>query len=111
MSGLEQQGVSTSAIRNRKRRRKAANRTGPKKMSQSADTPSFFSCCAVGLAFGDATEDDDEAYRQFQKQQYEERQQQQSAHEDALRKQYMKRNGPSNKLIKNPILEAVEIVD
>jgi hypothetical protein len=104
---LEREGVSTSAIRNRKRRRKAAARSGPKKIFMSADAPSFFNCCAVGLAFGDATEDDDDAYRQCQKTQYEERQKQQSMHEDALRKKYMKRNGTLN----NPILEAVEIVE
>ena len=34
----------------------------------------------VGLAFGEATEDDEEAYRQFQKQKYEERVQQQQMH-------------------------------
>jgi hypothetical protein len=112
MWALEQQGVSTSAIRNRKRRRKAAERNGghSKKVnlySQSEDAPSFFNCCAVGLAFGDATEDDDDAYRKFQKEQYEERQKQQSMHEDSLRKRYMKRDGTIN----NPISETVEVVD
>lgn len=98
--------MSTSAIRNRKRRRKASKYNV---VSQSEDVPSLFNCCAVGLAFGDATEEDDDAYRQFQKAQYEERKRQQAMHEDALRKQYMKQNFPDSKLMET--LDVVESED
>jgi hypothetical protein len=107
MTVLEKTGMSTSAIRNRKRRRKAANQ-GPR-VTQSADTPSFFQCCAVGLAFGEATEDDEEAYRQFQKKKYEERVEQQQMHEDALRKQYLRVNGAGS--APGKIVEVLEVVE
>lgn len=102
MNKLEKKGYSTSAIRNRKRRRKAA-RGRP---IASADVPSFLSCCAVGLAFGDATEDDDEAYREFQKRQYEERVKQQQMHEDAIRKQYLRSQNAGIKVV-----EQIEVVE
>jgi hypothetical protein len=101
MSHLEAQGLSTSAIRNRRRRRKATAR-----LAQSEDTPSFFQCCAVGLAFGDATEDDDDTYREYQKQRYEEKQKEQAAHEAALRKRFHQGKGS-----KDTVIEAVEVVE
>ena len=103
MNDLESRGLSTSAIRNRKRRRKAANRSYFSKLSQ----PSLFNCCAIGLAFGDGTDDDD-AYREFQRKKYEERVQQQQAHEDALRRRYLK---DRNMKEATAILETVEVVD
>lgn len=107
MRDLEEQGLSTSAIRNRKRRRKAAKEARPYMAYQSQDTPSIFACCAVGLAFGDATEDGDDAYRLLEKRKYEERQKQQAAHEEALRRQYMTKHG----INPGKIVEALEVVD
>lgn len=100
---MEKQGVTTSAIRNRKRRRKAKRG----KAVASGDVPSFLSCCAVGLAFGDATEEDDEAYRDYQKKQYEERVKQQQIHEEALRKRYLKSHGTE---VGN-VVERIEVVE
>jgi hypothetical protein len=93
MTSLEQQGLSTSAIRNRKRRRKAVNRNYHSKVQQHAETPFLFNCCAAGLAFGALTEDDEQAYREYQKRQYEERVQQQAEHEDAIRRKYLQDHG------------------
>ncbi|CAJ1938060.1 unnamed protein product [Cylindrotheca closterium] len=107
MQELEDKGMSTAAIRNRKRRRKAAKEAHPYMASQSQDTPSIFACCAVGLAFGDATEDGDDAYRLLEKKKYEERQKQQAAHEEALRRQYMTKHG----INPGKIVEALEVVD
>lgn len=107
MKDLEERGLSTAAIRNRKRRRKAAKEAHPYTASQSQDTPSIFACCAVGLAFGDATEDGDDAYRLLEKKKYEERQKQQAAHEEALRRQYMTKHG----INPGKIVEALEVVD
>jgi hypothetical protein len=107
MKELEDKGLSTSAIRNRRRRRKAAKDAHPYAATQSSDTPSIFSCCAVGLAFGDATEDGDDAYRKLEKKKYEERQKQQGAHEEALRRQYMSKHG----INPGKIVEALEVVD
>lgn len=102
MNKIEKQGYSTSAIRNRKRRRKAKRG----KPVASADVPSFLSCCAVGLAFGEATEDDDQAYRDYQKRQYEERVKQQQMHEDALRKRYLRTHGAE---VGN-VVERIEVI-
>jgi hypothetical protein len=103
MDMSEKLGYTTSAIRNRKRRRKASRG----KPIASADVPSFFACCAVGLAFGEATEEDDEAYREFQKRQYEERVKQQQIHEEALRKQYLRSHGAG---VGN-VVEQIEVVE
>lgn len=102
MERLDRRGYSTSAIRNRKRRRKAS-----RKAIASADVPSIFSCCAVGLAFGEATEEDDQAYREFQKRQYEERVKQQQMHEEAIRKQYLRSHGAD---VGN-VVERIEVVE
>eukprot|EP00934_Nitzschia_sp_Nitz4_P000949 Nitzschia sp. Nitz4//scaffold120_size68122//44587//45448//NITZ4_006050-RA/size68122-augustus-gene-0.58-mRNA-1//1//CDS//3329534296//949//frame0 len=101
MNKLEAQGISTSAIRNRKRRRKAKKLT-----AQSADVPSVFACCAVGLAFGDATEQDDQAYREFQRKQYNTRVEQQQMHETALRKRYLKSHGTAGN-----VMEQIEVIE
>ena len=93
MTSLEQQGLSTSAIRNRKRRRKAVNRSYHSKVQQHDETPSIFSCCAAGLAFGALTEDDEQAYRNYQKRQYEEKVQQQAEHEESIRKEFLQSVG------------------
>jgi len=107
MNDLEARGLSTAAIRNRKRRRLAAKEAHPYMTSQSQDAPSIFACCAVGLAFGDATEDGDDAYRLLEKRKYEDRQQQQAVHEEALRRQYMTKHG----INPGKIVEALEVVD
>jgi glycerol kinase len=93
MKSLEQQGRSTSAIRNRRRRRKAVNRPYHVKVQQHAETPALFNCCAAGLAFGAFTDDDDRAYREYQRQQYEARLTQQQKHEDKLRRKYLREHG------------------
>lgn len=106
MSELEKQDISTSAMRNRRRRRKAAQKSQRARAVHSGDVPSLFQLCGVGLAFGDATEDDEDAYRGLQKKRYEERQKQQAAHEEALRKKYLREKGD-----KGTVIEAVEVVD
>mmetsp|Transcript_44903 Transcript_44903/g.108993 ORF Transcript_44903/g.108993 Transcript_44903/m.108993 type:complete len:340 (-) Transcript_44903:2702-3721(-) len=95
MSDLEARGYTTSAIRNAKRRRKASNRSYRQKMAAHEEVPAVFSCCAMGLAFGDATdpEPDDVAFREFQRKQYVEKHEQQAAYEDGLREQYYKSHG------------------
>lgn len=106
MATMDKKGISTSAIRNRRRRRKATQKSQRARAAQSGDVPSVFQCCAVGLAFGDATEDDEDVYREFQKKRYEERQKQQAAHEEALRKKFLREKGD-----KGTIIEAVEVVE
>lgn len=107
MNDLEARGYTTSAIRNAKRRRKAANRSHRYKMAAHEETPAVFSCCAMGLAFGDATdpEPDDVAFREFQRTQYREKVEQRAAYEDSLREQYFKQHGMLDSLA---MLEKVE---
>lgn len=107
MTDLENNGMTTAAIRNRARRRQA--RLGPQAAAAGGDTPGVFACCGVGLAFGDATEEDDDATRQFQKEQYEEMKKEKEHHEVELREQYLKKmlarkNG-------NDVEEAYEVVE
>jgi len=106
MTDLERKGMSTSAIRNRKRRRKATNRSYYSRVQQHDEAPGIFNCCALGLVFGDLTEDDDAAYREYQRRQYEERVQQQQEHEDAIRKKYLEEHGMKEA---GQLLETLEV--
>lgn len=108
MKDLEQRGLSTSAIRNNKRRRKAVNRSYHSKVQQHDETPSMFNCCAAGLAFGALTDDDDQAYREYQRKQYEERIQQQQEHEEEIRCKFLKEHGMKEA---DQILEVMEVQD
>lgn len=78
---LERQGISTAAIRNRRRRRAAQSR------SQSID---LWNCCGVGLAWGEEDEDQ-EAWRERDRRQYQERKEEREAKEAALREQFIKK--------------------
>jgi hypothetical protein len=86
MGELEKQGITTAAIRNRSRRRQA--RMEARGTTGSADTPSLFACCGVGLAFGDATEEDYEATRQYQRDQYYQKKNEKESQEEQLRKKF-----------------------
>jgi hypothetical protein len=99
MAALESEGVSTSAMRNRKRRRRAKSRN----VATTEDTPGVFSCCGVGLLFGDASEDD-AANRAYAKAQYEERRA--AREEDEARKRQYKSRVKDDRLL----CEAVEAV-
>lgn len=94
---LEDEGLSTSYIRNRKRQRKAAP-MGFHSSNVDGATPDLgFGCCSIGLAFGGDHELDEggdtAAYRDFQRKQYEEKAREQSEHEEFLRQSYLKRQG------------------
>lgn len=108
MRELEEQGVSTAAMRNRARRRKARG-IGSRDVKGTDDIPSLFKCCGVGLAFGDATEDY-EAYRQHEKELYEERKKAREAHEAQLRAQYRKTHVATQSQ-SNKMEEAYEVVE
>lgn len=86
MEELENQGITTAAIRNRSRRRQA--RMEARGATGSADIPSFFACCGVGLAFGDATEEDYEATRQYQRDQYYQKKTEKENEEAQLREKF-----------------------
>ena len=101
MDQMEKEGKGTSASRNRKRRRKAS-----RSLTMSEDTPDLFACCAMGLAFGDITEEDEDAYREFQNDQYEERVKQQEIHETAIRERYLQEHG----IDVGKIVEEIEVV-
>jgi hypothetical protein len=88
MKHLEEQGISTAAIRNRSRRRTARmNQNG---ISGSGDIPNLLACCGVGLAFGEATEEDYQSSRQHEKELYLDRKKQKEAKEEELRIQFQK---------------------
>jgi hypothetical protein len=103
MDELQAQGVSTAAMRNRARRRKARH-----DMQVSEDTPSLFRCCGLGLAFGDGTEEDFEAARLAEKERYEEKKREKAEREAELRK-YSHRY--KNKKPGVQMVEAVEVVE
>ena len=78
MDELEAEGLETTAMRNRRRRRGAR-----KNRSTNEDSPGLFQCCGLGLMFGDASEEDEKAQREFEKAQYEEKKRQQDEREAA----------------------------
>ena len=109
MKELENQGITTAAIRNRSRRRQA--RMGPHGNSGSADMPSLFACCGVGLAFGDATEEDFEASRQHQRDQYLERKKEKEAKEEELRIKFKKLAAKKRAARRDDVEEVLEVVE
>lgn len=88
MKHLEEQGITTAAIRNRSRRRQA--RMNQKGVAGSGDIPNLLACCGVGLAFGEATGESYEATREHEKEEYLERKKQKEAKEAELRIQFQK---------------------
>jgi hypothetical protein len=86
MADLERQGITTAAIRNRSRRRKAwGSENG------TDDIPGLFRCCGIGLAFGDATEEDYEEKRQHDREQYLEVKKAKEQREQELRNRYRRK--------------------
>jgi hypothetical protein len=88
MKHLEEEGITTAAIRNRSRRRKA--RMNQRGVVGSGDIPNLLACCGVGLAFGEATEENYEVTREHEKEEYLERKKQKEAKEAELRIQFQK---------------------
>jgi len=94
---LEEEGLSTSYIRNRKRQRKATPMVFHSSKVDEAAPDLGFGCCSIGLAFGGNHELDEggdtAAYRDFQRKKYEEKARGQAEHEEFLRQSYLKRQG------------------
>ena len=88
MKHLEEQGITTAAIRNRARRRQA--RMNQKGIIGSGDIPNLLACCGVGLAFGEATGENYESTREHEKEDYLERKKQKEEKEAELRSQFQK---------------------
>jgi hypothetical protein len=103
---MEQNGMTTSAIRNRSRRRKALAQF------EGGGFSNLFNCCGVGVAFGDGYDvhDDYQASRDMQKKQYMERREAQVAHESQLRSQFQKTR-IAKKQAEGNVEEAFEIVE
>jgi hypothetical protein len=107
MKYLEDEGRTTAVIRNRSRRRKA--RMSDKSRSGGADIPNIFACCGVGLAFGDATEENFYLTRQHERFQYEEEKKHAEATEEQLRQQYAKTL--KTKVMGTHVEESFEVVE
>ena len=108
MAELEQQGITTAAIRNRSRRRQA--RMEAKGNTGSADVPNLFACCGVGLAFGDSTEEDYEATRQYQRDLYLQRKKDKEEYEADLRNKYQQK-AARKELHGGAVEEVVEVIE
>ncbi len=108
MKQLEDEGRTTVAIRNRIRRRKA-KMYSTKYKAGGADIPNIFACCGVGLAFGEATEENYYLTRQNEKLQYEEEKKQAEMKDEQLRKYYTR--SLKNKVQVGSIEEAYEILE
>lgn len=89
MANMEKEGKTTAAIRNRTRRIEARKKKAA--ISASSDIPNIFTCCGVGLAFGEATETDQDAVRDLESEQYQEQKRQQEEHEEKLRSDFKKK--------------------
>jgi len=101
MDELEAEGVNTTAMRNRRRKRRALLRS---RFQSTEDTPGLFACCGAGLIFGDATEDDQSAQRAFERQQYEEKKRKKYEEEERLR-HYVATHGKTH----TDIRESIEV--
>lgn len=91
---LEEQPLSTSFIRNRRRQRKANPLVFHSSKADEAAPDLGFGCCDVGSIFGgDDEKADSAAYRAFQRKQYEEKAKEQADREEFLRQSYLKQQG------------------
>ena len=94
MQKLEEQPLSTSFIRNRRRQRKANPLVFHSSKADEAAPDLGFGCCDVGSIFGgDDEKADSAAYRAFQRKQYEEKAKEQADREEFLRQSYLKQQG------------------
>jgi hypothetical protein len=109
MKELEEKGITTACIRNRARRRQA--RLSSNGIAGSADIPNLFACCGLGLAFGEATEEDYEASRQHAREQYIARKKEREEKEAELRKQYRKSAAKKFAERGTDVEECFEVVD
>ena len=112
MKHLEEQGITTAAIRNRSRRRQA--RMNQKGIAGSGDIPNLLACCGVGLAFGEATGEDYTATREHEKEEYIERKKQKEAKEAELRIQFKKLSAQKKQAAAargDDVEEVVEVVE
>lgn len=93
---MEQAGMTTSYIRNQKRRRKARAF-----YPAVDDTPDMgFGCCSMQLAFGgngDFDPADDIAYKDYRRKQYEEKTRAQREREEFLSTSYLEEKGIATK--------------
>lgn len=94
---MEQAGLTTSYIRNRKRERKA--KAAFYSTSFEAETsPDFgFGCCSMSLAFGNEENSDGIAYREFQRKQYEQKNNSRNEREEFLSHSYLEQKGIHSK--------------
>ena len=112
MKELEEQGITTAVIRNRARRRNA--KMNSKGFAGSADIPNVFACCGVGLAFGEATEENYSATRQRERDLYQERKKEKEAREEQLRQAFLKMSAQKKsraRLNNNDVQETFEVVE
>jgi hypothetical protein len=110
MKELEAQGITTAAIRNRSRRRKA--KMNSKGFAGSTDVPNIFSCCGVGLAFGEATEESYSATRQHERDLYLKRKEEKQAKEEKLRKAFLKMSAQKKSMAgREKNAESFEVVE
>lgn len=108
MAELEKQGITTAAIRNRSRRRQA--RMDAKGNTGSADVPNIFDCCGVGLAFGDSTEEDYDAMRQYQRDLYLQKKKEKEEYEAGLRSKFQQK-AARKELHGGAVEEVFEVVE
>eukprot|EP00549_Striatella_unipunctata_P005472 CAMPEP_0118703790 /NCGR_PEP_ID=MMETSP0800-20121206/18801_1 /TAXON_ID=210618 ORGANISM="Striatella unipunctata, Strain CCMP2910" /NCGR_SAMPLE_ID=MMETSP0800 /ASSEMBLY_ACC=CAM_ASM_000638 /LENGTH=260 /DNA_ID=CAMNT_0006605459 /DNA_START=42 /DNA_END=824 /DNA_ORIENTATION=- len=100
MQELEEQGISTAAMRNRARARNARQRR-----MAGEDTPSILRFCGIGFLFGDVTEEDLAVQEAFRKKQYEEKKMKMDAEEAEKRKFKFRRKAGED------VQEGIEVVD
>jgi hypothetical protein len=101
LTGLEKEGKSTAAMRNRIRMREA-KKNG--KVMASEDTPTLLRFCGIGMLFGDATGEDTDAWNSQNELGLQKLQQKEA-------KEFKKRIFRMRKKSTNQIEEAIEVVD
>jgi hypothetical protein len=106
MNDLEAQGMSTVAIRNRTRRRRA--REG---ILGGLGNGDLFSCCGVGLAFCGDSGEESEAARKLQKEEYFDRRKAKAEYEDTVRATFRKKHLEKRGRGGDDVEEALEVVE
>jgi len=92
MKSVEEQGLSTAAIRNRNRARKSADADG-ERLFQTDDAPGLLACCGVGFLFGDATGEDQEVLAEERRKEYQKSKAEAEERERSRRKYRYRKKG------------------
>lgn len=95
---MQQAGLTTSYIRNRKRQRKARTTFYSASSEEEEETADLgFGCCSMGMVFGNEDTADRFAYKEYHRKRYEHKNKSRNEREEYLSQSYLEQKGIQSK--------------